>query len=100
MLEHLIGKGREVRVFDPHIRLDAIYGSNRNFILDSIPHIGRLLHNSLEETFRWSEHLVVVQKQDGATAERIKSSGFPVLDLVGGPLGFPVPQHLISQTNA
>jgi GDP-mannose 6-dehydrogenase len=100
MLEHLIGKGREVRVFDPHIRLDAIYGSNRNFILDSIPHIGRLLDNSLEETFRWSEHLVVVQKQDGPTAERIKSSGLPVLDLVGGPLGFPVSKHLISQTNA
>ena len=33
LLEQLIGKGREVQVFDPHIQLDAIYGTNRNFIL-------------------------------------------------------------------
>ena len=31
LLEQLIGKGREVQVFDPHIRLDDIYGSNRNY---------------------------------------------------------------------
>jgi GDP-mannose 6-dehydrogenase len=100
MLEHLIGKGREIRVFDPHIRLDAIYGSNRNFILDSIPHIGRLLDNSLEETLRWAQHLVVVQKQDAVTGERIQRSGLPVLDLVGGPLGSSATQHMTSQTIA
>ena len=100
MLEHLIGKGREVRVFDPHIRLDAIYGSNRNFILDSIPHIGRLLDNSLEETLRWAEHLVIVQKQGEETGERIRESGLPVLDLVGGRLGASAPHNVTSQTNA
>ena len=31
MLEILIGKGRELRVFDPHIRIEEIYGSNRKF---------------------------------------------------------------------
>ena len=49
LLEQLIGKGREVRVFDPHIQLDSIYGSNRNFILESIPHISRLLAGNLEQ---------------------------------------------------
>ena len=53
LLEQLIGKGRDVRVFDPHIRLDVIYGSNRNFILQQIPHIGRLLDNTLTETLQW-----------------------------------------------
>jgi len=100
MLEHLIGKGREVRVFDPHIRLDAIYGSNRNFILDSIPHIGRLLDNSLEETLRWAQHLVVVQKQDAVTGERIQGCGLPVLDLVGGSLRSSATEHMTSQTIA
>jgi GDP-mannose 6-dehydrogenase len=87
MLEHLIGKGRDVRVFDPHIRLDAIYGSNRNFLLDSIPHIGRLLESSLDDTLAWADHLVIAQKQDPATWERIAGSGLPVLDLVGSPSG-------------
>lgn len=86
LLEYLIGKGREVRVFDPHIRLDEIYGSNKNFILDSIPHIGRLLDGSLDQTLGWADYLVVAQKQDPSTAQRIRNCGLPVLDLVGGAL--------------
>src|SRR5205823_7518628 len=49
MLEHLIGKGRDLRVFDPHIQLETIYGSNRDFIVRSIPHIGRLLQSRLDD---------------------------------------------------
>jgi len=81
ILEHLIGKGRDVRVFDPHIRLDSIYGSNRNFLLSTIPHIGRLLHARLEELVGWAQHLVVTQTPAPAFAETISRSGLPVLDL-------------------
>jgi GDP-mannose 6-dehydrogenase len=83
MLEYLIGKGRLVRVFDPHIQLDSIYGSNRNFILNAIPHIGRLLDGSLEDLVRWADHLVITQKPGATTAARIRESGLPVLDLAG-----------------
>lgn len=84
LVEQLIGKGRELRVFDPHIRLDAIYGSNRNFILETIPHIGRLLTSSLNELLAWADHLVVAQKQNSVAAARIEASGIPVLDLASG----------------
>ena len=82
MLEQLIGKGREVRVFDPHIRLDgiyrdAIYGSNRNYILEAIPHIGRLLTGSLDQILEWADHLVLVQKQTPSGHRRIQESVFP-----------------------
>ena len=86
LLEQLIGKGREVRVFDPHIQLDAIYGSNRNFILESIPHISRLLAASLDEVLGWADHLVLAQKQSAETTERIEQSGIPVVALVNGVL--------------
>ncbi len=33
LIEQLLGKGRDIRTFDPHIQLDRIYGSNRAFIL-------------------------------------------------------------------
>ena len=82
LLEQLIGKGRDVKVFDPHIRLDAIYGTNRTFILESIPHIGRLLETGLEQVLAWAEHLVVAQKQEEQVLERIRASGIPVIDLV------------------
>lgn len=83
LLEQLIGKGRDVRVFDPHIRLDAIYGSNRNFILETIPHIGRLLAG-LDQVLDWADHLVLAQRQDAETMERIRASGIPVVALVDG----------------
>ncbi|MGE5644666.1 MAG: nucleotide sugar dehydrogenase [Acidobacteriota bacterium] len=83
LLETLIGKGRNVRVFDPQIRLDRIYGSNQQFILAAIPHIGKLLYYSLGEILGWAECLVIAQKPSEAMAERIEKSGIEVLDLTG-----------------
>ncbi|HEY3457531.1 MAG TPA: nucleotide sugar dehydrogenase [Bryobacteraceae bacterium] len=82
LLEQLVGKGRDVKVFDPHIQLDLIYGSNRNFILQTIPHIGRLLCRSIDDLLASSDHLVVVQKQGEEIRTKIGRSGLPVLDLL------------------
>ena len=84
LLEQLIGKGRDVRVYDPHIRLAEIYGANRTFILESIPHIGRLLVANLEQVFGWADHLVLAQKQNAGTMELIRNCGLPVTELVNG----------------
>lgn len=88
LLEQLIGKGRQVRVFDPHIQLDAIYGSNRNFILQQIPHIGRLLDHSVDQTLDWADHVVIAQKLKPDLTSRIKRASLPVTDLVGSSLAF------------
>jgi GDP-mannose 6-dehydrogenase len=84
LLERLIGKGRDVRVWDAHIQLDSIYGANRDFILRTIPHIGRVLHGSLEETLAWAECLVITQKQRPEVMEQIRKRGLPGIDLVNG----------------
>src|SRR5579864_9049460 len=86
LLEQLIGKGRDVKVFDPHIRLEEIYGANRNFILETIPHIGRLLVGNVDQILIWADHLVLAQKQTPETMERIFDRGLPVMDLVRGSL--------------
>lgn len=83
LLEHLLGKGRNVRVYDPHIQLDAIYGSNRNFLLNAIPHIGRLIEAQPEGVLHWADALVVAQKPSLELAAKIQESGLPVIDLVG-----------------
>ena len=84
LLEHLIGKGREVRVWDPHIRLEAIYGANRDYILKSIPHIGRLLAPNLSELTSWgADHLVLTQKPSEDLRRDLTASGLPVVDLAG-----------------
>jgi GDP-mannose 6-dehydrogenase len=83
LLEQLIGKGRGVRVFDPHIRLEGIYGSNQRFLLAAIPHIGKLLDADLESTLAWAQHVVVTQTPAEPYAEAIRRSGLPVLNLAG-----------------
>jgi GDP-mannose 6-dehydrogenase len=82
LLEHLTGKGRQVRVFDPHIQLDNIYGSNQRFLLQAIPHIGKLLDATLEKTLEWAEALVIAQKPSPGQLKQIRASGLPVTDLL------------------
>ena len=77
LIEQLLGKGRQVRIFDPHIQLDQIYGSNRNFILQAIPHIGRLMHSSLEPMLSWAEYLVLTQSPGAEFKASIAASGLP-----------------------
>lgn len=88
LLETLIGKGRELRVFDSHIRLDEIYGGNKNYLLHQIPHIGRLLDNNVEETLAWAEHLLVAQKLNPALAAKVRDSGLPITDLTHSSLSY------------
>jgi GDP-mannose 6-dehydrogenase len=83
LLEHLIGKGRQVRVYDPHIRLEEIYGSNQRFVLAAIPHIANLLVSSLENMLAWAGHVIVTQRPSAEAAEVIRQSGVSVLDLAG-----------------
>jgi GDP-mannose 6-dehydrogenase len=82
LIETLHGKGRELRVFDPHIQLGSIYGSNRNYVLSSIPHIERLMAPSLEALLTGCDHLVIAQKPSAEAQARIAASSLPRLDLV------------------
>jgi GDP-mannose 6-dehydrogenase len=83
LLETLIGKGRKVRVFDPHIQLDGIYGSNQRYLMNAIPHIGSLLDGSLESMLQWADHVVVAQKPPAGLMAVLEAGGKPLLDLVG-----------------
>lgn len=85
LIEQLLAKGRSLRVFDPHIRLDRIYGSNLNFILSALPHIGKLLAADLEEMLAECDHLILTQKPAPGHRERIADSALPVLDLTTIP---------------
>jgi GDP-mannose 6-dehydrogenase len=81
IIEHLIGKGRAVRIYDPHIQLDEIYGSNLSFVVSALPHIGRLLTRNLDSLISDSDTLVIAQKPGPAALAQLTASGLPVLDL-------------------
>jgi GDP-mannose 6-dehydrogenase len=89
LVEQLIGKGRDVRVFDPQILPGRIYGSNQRYLLAAIPHIGKLFDSGLEQMLAWADHLVIAQKPSAENAALISASGLPVTDLVNT---IPTPQ--------
>jgi GDP-mannose 6-dehydrogenase len=81
LIETLLGKGRQVRVYDPHIQLDSIYGSNRNFLLLAIPHISKLLCKDLDELLQWAEFLVLTQKPGAEADARIADADVKIIDV-------------------
>ena len=81
LIERLIGKGIDIKVFDPYIQLDAIYGSNLAFLLSSLPHIGRSMEKSLEAITGWAELIVVTQQPNAASRRLLENSPVPVIDL-------------------
>ena len=81
IIEHLIGKGRDIRIFDPHIQLEDIYGSNLSFVVSALPHIGKLLVKSIDDLLSSSDTLVIAQKPSAAILGQLTASGLPILDL-------------------
>ncbi|HEX4761559.1 MAG TPA: nucleotide sugar dehydrogenase [Sphingomicrobium sp.] len=59
VVERLIGKGYDIRIFDPNVELSRLIGANRDFLLGRIPHIARLLVPSLEEAVAHAEVIVL-----------------------------------------
>jgi GDP-mannose 6-dehydrogenase len=49
LAERLLGKGYELRIYDPNVNLARLTGSNKEYINRVIPHLSRLLVESLEE---------------------------------------------------
>ncbi len=83
LIEQLIGKGRQVRVYDPHIRLSHIYGSNRTYLEATLPHIERSLDTELGDLLGWAQCVILTQAPGAAQAAQIQASGLPVLDFSG-----------------
>ncbi len=59
LVETLIGKGYEVRIYDADVSLSRIMGANRRYIEQTIPHIASLMWDNLEAVMDHAEVLVV-----------------------------------------
>lgn len=59
LVEQLIGKGYDVRIYDRSVRIAQLTGSNRDYINSAIPHIADILGDDLEETVRSGDVVVI-----------------------------------------
>jgi GDP-mannose 6-dehydrogenase len=84
LAELLIGKGYELSVYDRNVRLASLVGTNREYILNHIPHIGRLMVDRPEQLIEQSE-VVVVASADRELTPLLEKlpQGKSVIDLIG-----------------
>jgi GDP-mannose 6-dehydrogenase len=59
LIESLIGKGFDVKLYDRNVRLSQIIGANNSYVQSVIPHIARHLSDSLEEVLAHGETIVI-----------------------------------------
>jgi GDP-mannose 6-dehydrogenase len=59
LIEMLIGKGFEVKIYDKNVSLARLHGSNRTYIEREIPHIATLMRDSMDEVVNESEVIVI-----------------------------------------
>lgn len=87
LAEQLIGKGVQLRVYDPEVHLSRLLGANRRFIEQHVPHIGELMRADLAEVAAECDILVVglATKEIFAALEQHVTDKHYVLDLVGLP---------------
>jgi GDP-mannose 6-dehydrogenase len=62
VIERLIGKGYDLRIFDHNVNLASLVGANREFILNHIPHISRLMVNGVDAVLDHAQTVVIGNK--------------------------------------
>lgn len=83
LTEMLIGKGYRLKIFDEEVSLAKLYGANRRYIENTIPHISSLMATSLQEVVETCD-VVLISKKGAQFAEAVKNlpKDRIVLDLV------------------
>ena len=64
LAERLLGKGFELAIHDPAVSLARLHGSNRAFLEERLPHINRLLRDSVEAAVAEAELVIVGHRVD------------------------------------
>jgi len=59
VIERLLGKGFDLRIYDKNVHLAALTGANRDYILNHIPHISRVMVDSMEAVLHHAEVIVI-----------------------------------------
>ena len=82
--EQLLGKGVPVRIYDGHLAVANLIGSNRNFAIEAIPHLVELLSNDLGAVVADARTIVVNHRLSAQQwqATTVRPDQF-LLDLVG-----------------
>jgi GDP-mannose 6-dehydrogenase len=62
VIERLLGKGYDLRIYDKNVNIARLVGANRDFILNRIPHISKLMVGDIDAVLHHAETIVLGNK--------------------------------------
>ena len=81
--ETLLGKGYEVRIYDPVLNPSSLVGANRQYVESRLPHLRRILTDGPEEAIAGADIAVVSNPTPEVTAALLASPPAKIIDLAG-----------------
>jgi GDP-mannose 6-dehydrogenase len=81
--ERLLGKGYNLRLYDKNVNIASLVGANRDFILNRIPHISKLMVSDIDEVLEYAQTVVIGNKDPdfGSVPDRLRDDQV-LVDLV------------------
>ena len=70
VIESLLGKGYDIRLYDRNVKIASLVGANRDYILNHIPHISNLMEDSIDKVLEHADIIVI-----GNGSEEFQSIG-------------------------
>jgi GDP-mannose 6-dehydrogenase len=65
MIETLIGKGYDLALYDSNVLMSKLLGKNKDFVIGRIPHIAKVLKETVREVVEHSDVIVVGNNPNG-----------------------------------
>lgn len=83
LIETLLGKGLELVIYDRDVSLARLFGSNKAYIEEEIPHIAKLMRGSIDEVLDAANTIIIGNRsEEFRQIESRLRPGQTVIDLV------------------
>jgi len=83
VIERLLGKGYDLRIYDKNVRIASLFGANRDFILNRIPHISRLMLDDVDAVLDFAQTIVIGNRDpEFATVPDKLHDGQSIVDFI------------------
>jgi len=85
LAQALIGNGVPLRIYDPDVALRDVFGRNRAYVDEHLPHVGQLVAHRLDDVLVAADVVIVGKKLPEIAGLPSRLRGQMVIDLVGVP---------------
>jgi GDP-mannose 6-dehydrogenase len=86
LAEGLIGKGVPLQIVDSDVAIDGVFGRNRAYVEEHLPHVGQLVSTDFHSVVAGADVVIVAKRMpEIAALPAMLAPGQTVIDLVGLP---------------